>query len=1533
MAATDKTYRSQYGLDIVFAVSSLAMLLSIVWMFVDDYNRPFKAEQRSFREAESALAQRLALEQIPSEKEFNEKRDAFDAALVAYESKKDQLKALKEEIAAKQPKREKADADYQTIKADVESISSFYAIAQERNESKEVIDGYRKQLATLNEQLGKAQEKRDEIVQQIKEKQAVVDDIEKGLTNIQSEWKKVTDKFDTQVKVAYSKQWGWGDRIRALPLLDAFASPIRIQQITNNDIPIDYNFKLVTRYDRCTTCHLGIDRPAYTKEALHALTQQPTAEQEKRLAEARNVLAQRIKTFSELPPGAPGKQDVSRLARPDQLAVAQVDARILTEARISAFSAHPRLDLFAAANSKHPMEKFGCSACHSGQGSATDFTLAAHTPNVAKQREHWIDKHDWEPQHMWDFPMLPQRFIESSCLKCHHEVTDLISSNNRVEAPKVLRGYNLIKDNGCFGCHEISGMKGGRPVGPDLRLEPMPPLEDLTATERAKIESDPENRPGNLRKVGPSLYRIKEKTSLAWTVKWIRAPRGFRPDTKMPHFYGVTNNKKDVLAREAPGQEEFPDTEINAAAYYLFQASEKYLKEVAAQHAADKQNPGAGQKDEDRLQVLIARGKERLNKEERDELTALRERIKLRNEVVLTDLAPRHAGDPKVGRRLFTERGCLACHTHEGTDVALGSAGSKDYVPGVHSEALFGPNLSQVAVKLGTTPGDKQSARTWLIQWIKDPHVHSPRSRMPVTHLTDDQAADIAEWLLSQPPRDLGAEWDSTNVPEPDMPKLQELARVYLVRLLPKSDIETLFTKGKLPAEIVSSLPQDERNFAEELQRGGDGTSTYKYYLGRKAVGRLGCYACHDIPGFDTAKPIGVALNDWGKKPPDRLAFENIDNFLERHFYSVKSWNEESKLPGPKLVKEDGHEVRQMPYEAFFYDDLRHHGRTGYLHQKLLDPRSYDYTKILAWDDRSRMPQFRFARARRHEGESDADFEARAWKEEADAREAVMCFILGLTAEQIPEKVINQPRGDRLMEVKGRQVLDKFNCGGCHLVRPGAYDLKVNEDSLKVLREAYASSQATARTSGMHSFPMDHFWTGRPQVSPEKVVIPGIPKRAIEDEDDPKAPYTLQMVLGQALRFNDPQTGMPSDIGGYSILFLPLQTLSPALKNVKSVEDFERALDGQNPFGGRFADLMVPYLIKKDKDVYKKNPVTYDSAEARASLPPSLIGEGARTQPQWLYQFLLDPTQVRRMSILRMPKFNMSKQDAKQLVDYFAGVERITNPGIGLTYPGDHIPQQAPLDDPFWLQKNSEYLGRLQSTGPKEGTTWFDERIRAYEEAWKHAARLQVSALDLNVERAKQQKDDVEKQIKALKEKIDKADAKEKVELQKSVGDLEASGKAAAEQLQKLQEALKEAGPAAFKQAWQENQAYVSDAYRMIANKAMCLQCHQVAGFKSSNPTTEGPPLALVNERLRPDWVYRWIATPQRHLTYESLMPVNFPKLQPGEQAKLLEVLAGQPLERIEAIRDTLMNYPRVVALPVNQMWNPNLQAAPPPDK
>src|SRR5205823_5171052 len=163
--------------------------------------------------------------------------------------------------------------------------------------------------------------------------------------------------------------------------------------------------------------------------------------------------------------------------------------------------------------------------------SATTFLDATHTPTDVLTRSRWQKEHHWESIHFWDFPMAPQRFVESGCLKCHHQVTDLVRGSQS-EAPKLVQGYNLVRELGCFGCHEINGSKGGRDVGPDLRLEPDPPLDSLAPEERAKRLADTANPPGTFRKVGPTLQRIAEKTNEGWVRQWVKAPRDFRPDTR-----------------------------------------------------------------------------------------------------------------------------------------------------------------------------------------------------------------------------------------------------------------------------------------------------------------------------------------------------------------------------------------------------------------------------------------------------------------------------------------------------------------------------------------------------------------------------------------------------------------------------------------------------------------------------------------------------------------------------------------------------------------------------------------------------------------------------------------------------------------------------------------------------------------------------------------------------------------------------------------------------------------------------------------
>lgn len=89
----------------------------------------------------------------------------------------------------------------------------------------------------------------------------------------------------------------------------------------------------------------------------------------------------------------------------------------------------------------HPFEKFGCTACHGGQGRAT--TVADAHGKVA----------------FWDEPILPKPFGQASCGVCHR-------GGMLKDAPLLAKGRQLYLTMGCIACHKIHG--AGGPIGPEL---------------------------------------------------------------------------------------------------------------------------------------------------------------------------------------------------------------------------------------------------------------------------------------------------------------------------------------------------------------------------------------------------------------------------------------------------------------------------------------------------------------------------------------------------------------------------------------------------------------------------------------------------------------------------------------------------------------------------------------------------------------------------------------------------------------------------------------------------------------------------------------------------------------------------------------------------------------------------------------------------------------------------------------------------------------------------------------------------------
>ena len=143
----------------------------------------------------------------------------------------------------------------------------------------------------------------------------------------------------------------------------------------------------------------------------------------------------------------------------------------------------------------------------------------------------------------------------------------------------------------------------------------------------------------------------------------------------------------------------------------------------------------------------------------------------------------------------------------------------------------------------------------------------SPQEPDAQLQLAPQDAADIASWMLSVP-----GEWPvKVEVPPVESKEVKEAVDELVKLYVSKSG-----SSRRPTARRSAVVAQRGRRLVDEEARRDDKL----LYLGEKTISRLGCFGCHTIPGFENAKPIGTALNDWGIKIPARLDFGHIKEYL-----------------------------------------------------------------------------------------------------------------------------------------------------------------------------------------------------------------------------------------------------------------------------------------------------------------------------------------------------------------------------------------------------------------------------------------------------------------------------------------------------------------------------------------------------------------------------------------------------------------------------------------------------------------------------
>jgi len=147
----------------------------------------------------------------------------------------------------------------------------------------------------------------------------------------------------------------------------------------------------------------------------------------------------------------------------------------------------------------HTFDQFGCVMCHRGQGPATTVE-EAHRSTLA-----------------WEQPLLPARYVQSSCGQCH--LATLIGT------PQLNLGRNLLGRYGCVHCHTIK-------------------LPDGSAI---KPTDDP-----------PSLEHIADKSTREWIYAWLKDPQAYAVSATMPNFKLSDPDARDISAFLIAGSTPIP---------------------------------------------------------------------------------------------------------------------------------------------------------------------------------------------------------------------------------------------------------------------------------------------------------------------------------------------------------------------------------------------------------------------------------------------------------------------------------------------------------------------------------------------------------------------------------------------------------------------------------------------------------------------------------------------------------------------------------------------------------------------------------------------------------------------------------------------------------------------------------------------------------------------------------------------------------------------------------------------------------------
>lgn len=694
-------------LNKIFGVISVVFLFVVIWMVLDDYIRPWKAVQVKALDIEKQKILEKIKEidgSIDGEK-IKEIKEKIANAEKGLEEHKSTLAKLNDELHAVEKKIYVQNMVNGVNGSQAAAFQFKYEHARvekhmdEAAKLKVKFDDFKKKEIEGKDALKGLQAEETSIQNKIKEITAVKTEAEKELKNLLGD----KDRMLTAM-AGVEKNPIWA--ARNAPFIDYLDPTIKIHQNVITNVTNDMYFQQIPKIDRCTTCHVFIDKPGYEDQANPYKTHPKVDSLAVGVNSAHPLkdfgctschggVGDRVNDFNA-PAHIP--QNAEQMAEwkekyhwhePHKVPQPMLPLQYTEGMCIKCHTEQERIPMADKLNKgRQTIEEYGCYACHKIEGwqhlKKPGPSLQKISGKVSKEFiRNWI----WSPKSFNPNSKMPSFFNQENNSSHDFKAKNMAEVNAMAEyiyktsksykpfqkytGGNASNGKELIETIGCVGCHMVEGID-----------------EKWNAVGQKK---------------GTYLTGIGSKVDPDWLISWLKKPSHYQEDTVMPSF-------------------RLSDKEANDIAAYLLSLKNKQF--------ADLRFPEMDKKQRDEIlvgyfsafeTVKAAQGKlEKLSDEERT---------------------------MELGRRSINKYGCYSCHNINGFEGDLPQIGPELTKEGSKPVEQFG---------FGQQTQVPRTRQDWLSQHLKSPRIwdvgvpknFNDLNKMPNFYLNDEEIENMLTVIL-----------------------------------------------------------------------------------------------------------------------------------------------------------------------------------------------------------------------------------------------------------------------------------------------------------------------------------------------------------------------------------------------------------------------------------------------------------------------------------------------------------------------------------------------------------------------------------------------------------------------------------------------------------------------------------------------------------------------------------------------------------------------------------------------------------------